>query len=49
MVNIKRAINQQDLWIVDLHFAKYEYISQKLKFRIASARHNFKWMKILID
>ena len=48
MLKIKRDITQQDLKIVYLHIDKYEYIFTHLKLWIASARHNFKWVKIQI-
>ena len=47
MLKIKRDINQQDLKIGDLYFVNILLISfNYLKLWIASARHNFKWVKI---
>ena len=43
MLKIKRDINQQDWKIIDLHFWM---IFNHLKLRIASARDNFKLVKI---
>ena len=49
ILKIKCDINQQDLKIVHVHFVKSEIISTHLKLWIASARHNFKWVKIQIE
>ena len=49
MLKIKRYVNQQDLKIVDLHFFQIVIIFTHVKLRIASARHNFKWVEIQIE
>ena len=50
MLKIKRDTKQQYLEIVELHLVKYIWIiSTHLKLWIASARHNFKWVKIQIE
>ena len=48
-LKIKCDINQQDLKIIDLQFVKSEFLSTHLKLWIASARHNFKWVRIQIE
>ena len=45
----KCDINQQDLKRIDRHFFQIWIIFTHLKLWIASARHNFKWVKIQIE
>ena len=49
MLKIKCDINLQDFKTVDLHCFQKWIIFIHLKLWIASARHNFKWVKIQID